>query len=99
MYFPDNGLMIDIKTGDTSHLEIYATIAMIAGLAYLLLYYADKKGITEDQKQEMVMRMIRWARREKRLRKYVVPIPIFMLLFYYHSIGKRVCVEFDEQAT
>ena len=36
------------KTGDTSHVEIYATVAMIAGLTYLLLYFADKEtGMTE----------------------------------------------------
>lgn len=39
------------KTGDTSHMEIYATIAMIAGLLYLLLYFADReRGLTEEEK-------------------------------------------------
>lgn len=85
------------KTGDTSSVEIYATVAMIAGLAYLMLYFADKeRGMTEDEKQEIIMSLIRWAKCGSRIRRYVVLVPIFVLLFYYHSIGKRVYVEWEE---
>lgn len=86
------------KTGDSFHVEIYATVAMIAGLTYLLLYFADKeKGMTEEKKQEIVSAMIRWAKRGRRIRKYVVLVPIFILLCYYHSIGKRIEVDWEEE--
>ena len=86
------------RTGDTTQVEIYATVAMIAGLTYLLLYFADKeKGMTEEKKQELVSSMIGWAKRGRRIRKYVVLVPIFVLLCYYHSIGKRIEVEWDEE--
>lgn len=82
------------KTGDQFQVEIYATVAMIAGLAYLMLHFMDNEsGMTEDEKQELLMRMIGWARRGSRLRRYAVLVPIFILLAYYHSIGKRIYVE------
>ncbi len=38
------------KTGDTSHVEVYATLAMISGLAYLALYLRNrKKGAAEEE--------------------------------------------------
>lgn len=85
------------KTGDSSRVEVYATVAMIAGLTYILLYFADKeRGMTEEEKQELVSSMIRWAKRGSRIKKYMVLVPIFILLCYYHSIGKRVDVEREE---
>lgn len=76
------------KTGDASHMEIYATIAMIAGLLYLLFYFADReRGMTEEEKNQRVSALIRWAKRGGRLRRYVAIAAIFCLLCYYHSIG------------
>lgn len=82
------------KTGDATGMEIYATIAMVAGLAYLLLYFADgKNGMTEEEKKETVAALIRWAKRGKRIRKYAALAAIFLILVYYHSIGKRTAAD------
>ena len=82
------------KTGDASHIETYATIAMIAGLSYLLLYFADgKNGMTEEEKKEIVSALVKWAKKGKRLRKYAALAVIFLVLVYYHSIGKRTSEE------
>lgn len=85
------------KTGDTSRVEIYATVAMIAALSYLLLYFEEQEsGMTEEKKQELVMILIRWAKKGSYLRRYAALVAIFCILFYYHSIGKRVCVEWKK---
>ena len=85
------------KTGDDSHVEIYATIGMIAGLSYLLLYFADgTSGMTEEEKKEIVGALVKWARKGKRFRKYVALAIVFVILVYYHSIGKRTTVEWKE---
>ena len=52
---PTDGGRNEPKTGDASHVEVYATIAMIAGMMYLLLYFADQeRGMTEETKKELV---------------------------------------------
>lgn len=82
------------KTVDTSHVEIYATIGMISGLFYLMLYFADReRGMTEEQKEEIIGSLVEWARKGKRIRKYVALAIIFVILVYYHSIGKRTTAE------
>lgn len=82
------------KTGYDSHIEIYATIAMIAGLSYLLLYFTDgKDGMTEDEKKEIIAALVKWAQKGKRLRRFAALAIIFLILVYYHSIGKRTAVE------
>ena len=86
---PSGGESNEPKTGDTSHVEVYATIAMIAGMLYLLLYFADQeRGMTEETKKELVSALVRWAKRGGRLRRYAAIAAIFCLLCYYHSIGK-----------
>jgi len=85
------------KTGDASHVEVYATIGMIAGLSYLLLYFADgESGMTEEEKKEIVGALVKWARKGKRFRKYVALAIVFVILVYYHSIGKRTTMEWKE---
>ena len=85
------------KTGDAAPMELYATLAMIAGFAYLRLYFADReRGMTEETKKELVSRLVAWAKRGGRLRKCLALAAIFVLLVYYHSIGKRVCGEWKE---
>lgn len=85
-------------TRDTStRIEVYATIAMIAGLSYLLLYFTTgKNGLLEEEKNALVAKWIRWARQGKKYRKLIALTAIFCLLFYYHSIGKRVTVKWKE---
>lgn len=80
------------KTGDVSPVEIYATIAMVSGLTYLLLYFMDEeRGMTEREKDVFVAAFIRWAKKGGKFRKCCALAAIFCLLVYYHSIGKRSC--------
>ena len=82
------------KTGDSTPIELSATLAMIAGFAYLLLYFADReRGMTEETKKELVSRLIGWAKQGGRIRKWLALAAIFVLLVYYHSIGKKTCAE------
>ncbi len=85
------------KTGDTNRVEIYATAAMIAGLSYVMLIFArGREGMTEEEKNIRVSALIEWSRKGSRLRKYAAIAAIFFLLLYYHSIGKRVDLEWEE---
>ena len=94
---PDSPKDDEPKTGDATPLEIYATLAMIAGFAYLLLYFTDpKRGMTEETKKELVFRLAGWAKQGRRVRKYLAFAAIFVLLVYYHSIGKKTCVEWKK---
>ena len=78
-------------------MEMYATVAMIAGLAYILLYFMDaERGMTEREKEVFVAAFIRWAKRGSGIRKYFALAAIFCLLVYYHGIGKRVRVDWKE---
>lgn len=76
------------RTGELTHVEIYATISMIAGFSYLLLYFTDGLNMTERKKNELVFRLVHWAKSGSRFRKAPALIAIFCLLAYYHSIGK-----------
>lgn len=91
---PGGGQDGEPKTGDSTPIELSATLAMIAGFAYLLLYFADReRGMTEETKRELVSRLVAWAKQGGRIRKYLALAAIFVLLVYYHSIGKKTCVE------
>lgn len=83
-----NPLPREPRTGELTHVEIYATISMIAGFSYLLLYFTDGHSMTERKKNELVARLVRWANNGSRFRKVPALIAIFFLLAYYHSIGK-----------
>ena len=94
---PDSSKDNEPKTGDAAPIELYATLAMIAGFAYLLLYFTDRKrGMSEETKKELVSRLVRWAKQGGRIRKCLALAAIFVLLVYYHSIGKKTCVEWKE---
>lgn len=78
------------KTGGVPYIEIYATVAMIAGMAYLLLYfYDDKRGMSETEKKELMAQLIAWAKKGGYFRRMIALTAIFFLLCYYHSIGKQ----------
>lgn len=82
------------KTGDNTPLELCATLSMIAGFTYLLLYFADRRhGMTEETKKELVSRLVAWAKQGGRFRRWIVLAAIFVLLVYYHSIGKKMSTE------
>lgn len=85
------------KTGDAAPLELYATFAMIAGFTYLLLYFTERsRGMTEETKKELVSRLVGWAKRGGRLRVWIALAAVFVLLVYYHSIGKKMCAEWKQ---
>lgn len=84
-------------TGDATAIELYATLAMIAGFAYLLLCFSERKGgMTEETKNALVSRLVAWARRGGKPRKCIALTAIFILLVYYHSIGKNAGEEWKE---
>lgn len=85
------------KTGDSSGIELYATLAMIAGLSYVLLYFADRRrGMSEEKKNELTARLVRFARGGGRFRRMLAVAAIFLLLLYYHSIGKKTAVQWED---
>ncbi len=85
------------NTGADFHIEIYASLAMIAGLSYIRLYFENgKKGMTEKEKEEIIARLVGWAKKGNQIRKYVAIAAVFCILAYYHSIGKSVAVEWKE---
>lgn len=90
---PDSQKDSEPRTGQTSHVELYATIAFIEGASYLLFLFVDRHGMTEETKAELVSRLIRWAKQGGKLRRMLALAAIFLLLVYYHSIGRRVSVE------
>lgn len=84
-------------TGDTRPLEIYATVAMVAGFSWLYDFFGKRRmGLTEQEKQQITARLIAWGRNGGRLRKAMAVLTIFMLLAYYHSIGKRTEISWKE---
>ena len=94
---PDSTKDDEPKTGGNTPLELYATLAMIAGFAYLLLYFTDRKGgMTEETKKELVSRLVGWAKRGGRIRKCLALAAVSVLLVYYHGIGKKTCAEWEE---
>lgn len=85
------------KTGDDTHMAPYATVAMIAGLTYLRLYFGDCRcGMSEEEKKELISKIIRWARRGGRLRKILAIAAIIPILMYYHGIGKKAALKWNE---
>ncbi|MDE6675414.1 MAG: hypothetical protein K2K19_11510, partial [Acetatifactor sp.] len=74
-------------TSDGTPLELYATVAMIAGFFYLLLLFLDKYDISEEEKRESLARLVRWAKRGGRLRKLPVMAVLLVMRTYYHMIG------------
>ena len=78
------------KTGDPTLVEVYATVAMVAGLTYLLLCFMEEgRGMSEREKKVFVAAFIRWAKKGGRFRKCCAMVAIFCILVYYHAIGKH----------
>ncbi len=92
----DRGRDEEPRTGDNTHVQMYATIAMIAGLSYLIMMFAGKHGMTQERKKELVSRLIGWAKQGGKLRRLFALAAIFLLLVYYHSIGRQVTTEWKE---
>ncbi|MCM1207896.1 MAG: InlB B-repeat-containing protein, partial [Ruminococcus sp.] len=84
-------------TADNTPIEFVATLAMISGFTYLLLWFSDhKRGMTEKTKKELVSRLVEWAKQGGTVRRLLALAAIFVLLAYYHSIGKETDVEWQE---
>lgn len=84
------------KTEDSAQtkIRIYATLAMVSGFGYLALYFADEShGMMEEEKKALTARLIRWARRGGQFRRLLALTAIFVILLYYHSIGKKADAE------
>ncbi len=85
------------ETGDISNVEMYATLGMIAGMSYLLLYFGDGSlGMTAEEKKEIISKLAGWAKGRNRLARCIALLAIFAVLLYYHSIGKKVEVDLTE---
>lgn len=56
----------------------------------------QKTGTPEETKKELVSRLVAWAKQGGKFRTYLALAAIFVLLVYYHSIGKKMCVEWEE---
>lgn len=85
------------ETGDNTPLEFYATIAMISGFSYvLLLFKSGSCGMSEEKKKELVSRIIQWACRGGQFRRLMAYAAIVLLLIYYHSIGKKTAINWEE---
>ena len=85
------------QTGERTRVEIYATISMIAGFTYLLLYFKTREhGMTEEKKEELVSKLVNWARGAGGIKRILALTAIFLLLAYYHSIGKKASKNWKE---
>ena len=80
-----------VQTADTTYVEIYATMAMIAGFAYLLEMFKENIfGMTEKQKDDIVGRLIKWGKSKGHIRRGIALVLIVGVLLYYHAIGKKI---------
>jgi hypothetical protein len=83
------------KTGD--EMPPLATLGMIAGMAYLLEYFAEKKGLclgmTKAQKDKLISFLVSKAKGKNKFIRMSMLSVIFLILVFYHSIGKIVEVE------
>ena len=93
---PDGPKGGEPKTGEGPQVQVYATAAMIAGFSYLLLYFQGESGITEQEKEEIIYRLVSWAKQGGSVRRILGLAVIFLFLAYYHSVGKSVSLEWKE---
>lgn len=85
------------KTGDTG--IPVATLAMVAGMTYVCEIFCSKKGIrlglTEAQKNRAISLLVKKAKGKNKLVRYTAITLIFLILAFYHSIGKVVEVDME----
>ncbi len=72
------------RTADSVPMEMYATIAMIAGFFYLILLFLDRYDITEEERRESLARLVRWAKRGGWFRRLPVMAVLYTMRLYYH---------------
>lgn len=82
------------KTGVSRNAVPWATVGMIAGFTYLLDLFADKStislGMTEEQKNRVIAWIVKNAKHKNRYVRYLAIGVIFMILLFYHLIGKHL---------
>ncbi len=83
---PNNSRDREPRTADGVPLELYATIAMIAGFFYLILLFLDRYDITEEERRESLARLVRWAKRGGWLRRLPVMAALYTMRLYYRVI-------------
>ena len=76
------------QTGDMKVVHIYATVAMIAGMTYLLVYFKPiDVSMTEEAKKKLVDSLIEWAKNRNGIMKGIAILGISVVLFYYHFMA------------
>ena len=76
------------QTEDIKVVHIYATMAMIGGMTYLLCYFKPiDVSMTEETKKKLVDKLIKWAKSKNRLVKMIALVGISVVLFYYHFMA------------
>ena len=79
------------RTADGVRLELYATVAMIAGFCYLLLLFLDRYDISEEKRRESLARLVRWAKCGGWPRRLPVVALLFVMRTYYRiADGQKV---------
>lgn len=77
------------KTGDVA--MPYATVGMTAGMLYLAdLFRVSDLGLDEEDKKRIVERIVLKVKRKNKVFKALGIVAIFLILVFYHSIGKKV---------
>ena len=78
------------ETGDENQMKIYLAIAAAAGSGFLLLYLSDHgDSMTEEAKKKRVEKWTQWAKKGGKTRRTIAIAMIFLVLLYYHAIGKE----------
>lgn len=73
------------QTGEMKIVHIYATLAMIGGMTYLLLYFKPLDvTMSEETKKKLVDKLIKWAKSRNKFVKAIALLGISVVLFYYH---------------
>ena len=76
------------QTGDMKVVHIYATMAMIGGMTYLLCYFKPiDVSMTEETKKKLVDKLIKWAKSRNRFVKVIALFGISVVLFYYYFMA------------
>lgn len=77
------------QTGDSSRVWLYAAIAMLAGLFYLLLLFGPRRApMGKDDMQKKIRSLVRWSNAGGAFRKPVAMTAVFFLVAYYNIVRK-----------
>lgn len=77
-------------TGDENLMKVYLAVAAAAGSGFLLLYLSDHgDSMTEEAKKKRVDKWTQWAKKGGKARRTIAIALIFLVLLYYHAIGKE----------